>query len=82
MITEQIFARPLSGERLAVLFLNRGSTRTTMSCSWSQLELDTADRYSVYDVIKQLPTGVDAQGEYRVSVASHDVSFVVLARAA
>merc|ERR1712224_330792 len=73
-ITAQVFARPLSGSRLAVLLLNRGSQSTNLSASWDQLGLPAGQSVGVYDVIGQQAAGT-AVGSFSAEVPSHDVAF-------
>lgn len=85
-ITEQVFARPLSGNRTAVLLLNRGTTTTAMNVSWQQLSLGAgsqddvvdATALSVYDVLLQQMTNGTHRGGYRAQVPSHDVAFIIV----
>ena len=92
-ITEQVFARPLSENRTAVLLLNRGTTTTTMNVSWQQLGLDVgtqddvidatdhviaANQLSVYDVLLQQMTNGTHRGGYTAQVPSHDVAFIIV----
>jgi hypothetical protein len=76
-ITAQIFARPLSAGRLAVLLLNRGPTATHLAVSWKQLHIPAAKQVAVYDVIKNQKAG-KATGFFSAAVPSHDVAFVIL----
>ena len=76
-ITAQVFARPLSGNRLAVVLLNRAPEAATLAVSWAQLGLTAGKNYNVYDVIKNQPAG-SATGSFSAVVPSHDVSFVIL----
>ena len=76
-ITAQVFARPLSGNRLAVVLLNRGPEPATLAVSWDQLGLTAGQTYSVYDVIKNQAAG-STTGSFTAAVPSHDVSFVIL----
>ena len=77
-ILEQIFARPLSGGRTAVLLFNRGPSARKMSVSWKQLGFDPAHRIRVFDVIAQTPVAGTITGAYTAVVSTHDVGFVIL----
>jgi len=77
-ITTQVFARPLSGDRLAVVLLNRASDTTTIAVSWAQLGLAAGKTYSVYDVLKNQAAG-STTSPFSAVVPSHDVSFVIFA---
>ena len=46
----EAWQKPLSGDRVAIAYLNRNSWDGTLSASWEDLELDSDLRYSVYDV--------------------------------
>ena len=46
----EAWQKPLSGDRVAIAYLNRNSWDGTLSASWEDLELDPDLRYSVYDV--------------------------------
>eukprot|EP01043_Picozoa_sp_COSAG02_P005629 COSAG02_NODE_153_length_33128_cov_10.471253_24_plen_530_part_00 len=80
-ITAQVFARTLghgSGADIAVLLLNRGSTETTLSVSWTELGLSPRQSMHVRDIIHQsdLPP---ATGNFNATIGKHDVAFVRLA---
>ena len=77
-ITAQVFARPLSGGRLAVLLLNRATAPAKLEATWAELGLPAAATVNVYDVVARRAAG-SATGAYSATVAPHDVSFVVLA---
>ena len=49
-ITAQVFARPLHGGDIAVVFLNRGEAPTTLSVSWRALGLKEGQAMAVRDV--------------------------------
>lgn len=46
----EAWQKPLSGDRVAIAYLNRNSWDGTLTASWEDLELDSDLRYSVYDV--------------------------------
>lgn len=82
-ITEQVFARPLSGNRTAVVLLNRAPAALLMHVSWKELGIGGAtDRLSIFDVLLQRPlnnsSGGMGVGGYAVTVPSHDVAFVIV----
>ena len=85
-ITEQVFARPLSRNRTAVLLLNRGTTPTAMNVSWQQLGLYAgspddgvdATALAVYDVLLQQMTNETHRGGYMAQIPSHDVAFIIV----
>eukprot|EP01052_Picozoa_sp_SAG31_P065319 SAG31_NODE_24150_length_488_cov_0.766067_2_plen_81_part_01 len=43
-ITKQVFARPLSGNRTAVLLLNRAPTALMINVTWKQLGIVDVER--------------------------------------
>jgi alpha-galactosidase len=80
-IKEQVFARPLSGGRTAVVMLNRGQAAVQMSVTWQQLGFqgsNSTSPYAVHDVIAQKPVAGTVVGKYAAVVQSHDVSFIIL----
>jgi alpha-galactosidase len=46
----EAWQKPLSGNRVAIAYLNRNSVDMTLSARWEDLELDPDARYDVYDV--------------------------------
>lgn len=88
-ITQQIFARPLSGpgNRTAVLLLNRAPVPLRMHVSWAQLGLEAAAAAAgtasskvvrVYDVLQQANLSGTFSNGYDVKVPSHDVAFIIV----
>lgn len=77
-ITSQLFARPLSGGRIATLLLNRGLETSNLSVSWGELGIPASTTVTVYDVIKNQAAS-SATGSFSAAVPSHDVAFVILA---
>ena len=79
-IAKQVFARPLSGNRTAVLFLNRASTALTMNVTWQQLGMvEDVRGYELFDVLRQEKINETHSGGYfAAKVPSHDVVFVVV----
>ena len=51
----EAWKKPLSGNRVAIAFLNRNSWDETITASWKELELDPGLRYKVYDVWEHKP---------------------------
>ena len=78
-ITGQVFARNLTGNKIAVLLLNRGSKPSTMNVTWVELQPMPVlpQRATVFDVMKQADVG-SASGAFSAVVPPHDVSYVVL----
>ena len=73
----QVFARPLSRGRLAVLLLDRASTKARLAAPWAALGIAAGVRVLVHDVISQAERG-GAADAFEADVPSHDVAFVVL----
>jgi alpha-galactosidase len=46
----EAWQKPLSGNRVAIAFLNRDSEDRTLNATWEDLELDPDARYDAYDV--------------------------------
>lgn len=76
-VVSQVFARPLAGEQLAVVLLNRGEAPAQLSVSWAELGLAAGAKMHVRDVTNQkdLPTASDTWG---ATVGKHDVAFIRL----
>jgi hypothetical protein len=82
-IPEQVFARPLSGKRTAVLLLNRAPVALPMRVDWEELGMGgAADQLDIYDVLRQAALNITGTrvgvGGYNVTVPSHDVAFVIV----
>eukprot|EP00316_Scyphosphaera_apsteinii_P008274 CAMPEP_0119341642 /NCGR_PEP_ID=MMETSP1333-20130426/102897_1 /TAXON_ID=418940 /ORGANISM="Scyphosphaera apsteinii, Strain RCC1455" /LENGTH=468 /DNA_ID=CAMNT_0007353669 /DNA_START=59 /DNA_END=1466 /DNA_ORIENTATION=- len=75
-ISAQVFARPLSGGRLAVVLLNRGPVAASLSVSWRELGIANGRAVQVYNVIKRHSAG-SATNSFTATVPSHDVEFVI-----
>jgi len=67
----------LSGDRVAIAFLNRNSTGKTVSTSWEELELDSDVRYNVYDVWEHQDVK-HTSGSLSVDLKSHECQVFVL----
>ena len=76
-VTAQVFARPLSLGRIAVLLLNRGPATAHLAVSWAELGISAGQTVQVFDVISESAQGT-ATTSFEADVASHDVAFVVL----
>jgi alpha-galactosidase len=48
----EAWKKQLSGDRVAIAFLNRNSWNETITATWEDLELDPDLRFSIYDVWK------------------------------
>jgi len=69
--------KPLSGNRVAIAFLNRNSTEKKVTAAYSDLELDPASEYSAYDVWKHEEVK-NGTGELSSSLRSHECQVFVL----
>jgi alpha-galactosidase len=69
--------KPLSGDRVAIAFLNRNSTGTTTSASWEELELDPDLRYDVRDVWEHKEVK-QAAASISTGLKSHECQVFVL----
>ena len=76
-ITSQVFCRPLSGGRFALLLVNRGGATTRLTASWAELGLPAGRTVAVFDVVTETPRGT-ATDAFEAAVPSHDVAFVIL----
>lgn len=72
--------KPLSGDRVAIAFLNRNSTGTFVSTSWKELELDPDVRYNVHDVWEHKDVTHEA-GSLSADLKSHECQVFVLSPA-
>ena len=78
-IVSQVFVRALGprGANLAVVLFNRAEAPAALSVAWAQLGLPPSATYAVRDVIGRQDL-LHATGELQLTVARHDVAFVVL----
>jgi alpha-galactosidase len=73
----EAFKKPLSGNRVAIAFLNRNSTDNKITASYKDLELDPEISYSVYDVWKHTALG-QANGTLSADLKPHECQVFVL----
>jgi alpha-galactosidase len=73
----EAFKKPLSGNRVAIAFLNRNSTNNKITASYKDLELDPEISYSVYDVWKHTALG-QANGTLSADLKPHECQVFVL----
>ena len=76
-VVAQVFARPLSGDRTAVVLFNRAEAPQVMAVTWEELRIAAGTSCAVRDVLNRsdLP---DATVQFTATVAPHGVVFVVL----
>lgn len=73
----EAWKKPLSGNRVAIAFMNRNSSEGSVSVSLKQLELDPEMTYSVYDVWKHEAVKEPA-GEITAKMKSHECQVYIL----
>lgn len=75
--TWQVFARPLSHSKVAVVLFNRGEDPQNMTATWSQLGLSPSANMTVRDVLAHTDNGTST-GPWNSLVQPHGVVFIVL----
>ena len=73
----EAWKKPLSGNRIAIAFLNRNSTEGTVTSQFESLELDPKEEYKVYDVWKH-ETVKQPAGALTSKLQSHECQVFVL----
>ena len=73
----EAWKKPLSGNRVAIAFLNRNSTEGTVTSQFESLELDPKAEYMVYDVWKHEIVKQPA-GALTAKLQSHECQVFVL----
>jgi alpha-galactosidase len=76
----EAWKKPLTGNRVAIAFLNRNSTGRSASASWNELELKPGTRYAVYDVWKHASLG-QSSGPLSAELKPHECQVFVLSPA-
>jgi alpha-galactosidase len=74
----EAWRKPLTGNRIAIAFLNRNSTPKSITMAWKDLELRQGARYTVYDVWEH-KTLDQADGTLSADLKSHECQVFVLA---
>ncbi|MCK4920732.1 MAG: glycoside hydrolase family 27 protein [Bacteroidales bacterium] len=69
--------KPLSGNRVAIAFLNRNSKDEKVTASWEQLELDPETRYDAYDVWEHAAVE-HSEGSLSTDLQPHETKVFVL----
>ncbi len=69
--------KPLSGNRVAIAFLNRNSSEKNVSASLKELELNENAKYNVYDVWKHALVKQN-EGTVSASLKSHECQVFIL----
>ncbi|KAI5674495.1 hypothetical protein M9H77_14859 [Catharanthus roseus] len=73
----EVWTGPLSGNRLAVLLLNRGSSKTTITANWSDLGFQSSTVVHARD-LWQKSTMKSVRGQISAEVDVHDCKMYVL----
>ncbi|HEC41267.1 MAG TPA: glycoside hydrolase family 27 protein [Bacteroides sp.] len=73
----EAWQKPLSGDRVAIAFLNRNSWDGSLTTNWKELELDPDIRYSAYDVWEHKSVN-HPEGELSVNLKPHECQVFVL----
>ncbi|KAL2243800.1 UNVERIFIED_CONTAM: Alpha-galactosidase [Sesamum indicum] len=73
----EVWGGPLSGNRVAILLLNRGASQATITAYWSDLGLNSTTVVDVRDVWAH-STQTSVEGQISAAVASHDCKMYVL----
>lgn len=73
----EVWKKQLTGDRVAIAFLNRYSTGTSATAPFKNIELDSTATYSVYDVWKHAPVA-DASGKISSSMQPHETQVYLL----
>ncbi len=72
--------KPLTGNRVAIAFLNRNSTDRSITASWQQLELSPQAGFTIYDVWKHTSLG-RSNGPLSAELKPHECQVYVLSPA-
>ncbi|KAL0356456.1 UNVERIFIED_CONTAM: Alpha-galactosidase [Sesamum radiatum] len=73
----EVWGGPLSGNRVAIILLNRGASQATITAYWSDLGLNSTTVVDVRDVWTH-STQTSVGGQISAAVASHDCKMYVL----
>jgi alpha-galactosidase len=72
-----VWKKPLSGDRVAIAFLNRNAETKLLSAPFKNIELDSTAQYNVYDVWKH--ASIDkAKGFLSTSMQPHECQVFIL----
>ncbi len=73
----EVWKKQLSGNRVAISFLNRNSQNTNATAEFKHIELDSTAKYTVYDVWKHAQVE-DANGKISATMQPHETQVFVL----
>ncbi|GAB2270242.1 Alpha-galactosidase 3 [Dionaea muscipula] len=74
---QQVWAGPLSGNRLAVALWNRCSTATSITALWNVLGLQSSIPVNIRDLWQHKEVTRDAVASFSVQVESHDAGLYI-----
>ncbi|KAM7265902.1 hypothetical protein ACFE04_003585 [Oxalis oulophora] len=74
---ETVWAGPLAGHRLAVVFWNRCSSSAKITAGWNVLGLESNTNVSIRDLWKHIVVDENAMGSFAVQVDSHDCEMFI-----
>ncbi|KAK6929559.1 Alpha galactosidase, C-terminal beta sandwich domain [Dillenia turbinata] len=74
---QQVWAGPLSGNRLVVALWNRCSEAANITAKWESLGLESTSTVSVRDLWKHEVVSEDAVTSFSAEVASHDCAMYI-----
>jgi len=73
----EAWKKPLTGNRVAIAFLNRNSAGKAVTASWEELELDPQTGFTVYDAWKHTSLG-QSKGPLSAELKPHECQVFVL----
>jgi alpha-galactosidase len=73
----EVWKKPLTGNRVAIAFLNRNSTSKSLTVTWKDLELRQATHYNVFEVWKHEAIS-RADSTISADLKSHECQVFVL----
>ncbi len=73
----EAWKKPLSGNRVAIAFLNRNSTAKSVAATFKELELKSKNEFTVYDVWKHVSLG-ETKGSLSADLQPHETLVFVL----
>jgi alpha-galactosidase len=73
----EVWKKQLTGDRFAIAFFNRNSQTKSITTGFKDIELDSANRFNVYDVWKHTEVG-QSNGRLSATLQSHECQVFVL----
>lgn len=74
----EVWAGPLSSNRVVTVLWNRGESPATITAAWTDLGLATSAEVQVRDVWEQQDWSSNSQGSLSAAVGAHDVKMYIL----